>query len=128
MPIKEKNTKAKLTALIAEQAKDAGSTCIFPERIKPQKPPLPFNLTPTQYFHLILTESALTIVQIAEICNVTPDCVSLHRWNAYRKLGPEMLAQWKKVSQLFKTHSIFCLPASGSPPSVSESGELDQLD
>ena len=125
MPSKAR--KIQLQNLIEEQKRDAQRHHVFSEKITPQKPPLPYGLTLTEYYHLMLTPSTLTIEEIAGIGKITPTCVSKHRRNAYRKLGPEMYQHWEKVCELFKTHTIFNLPAEGSPLGDSESGEEDPI-
>ena len=116
MPRKERIARANLKALICEQAKDAGSHLVFPEKIVPRKPGLPSGLTVAEYVHLILDLGILNRRQIGQVMHIKPASVSQHRWNAYQKLGPEQAAQWKTICKVFKAQNIFQLPAPGSPP------------
>lgn len=116
MPTKERIDQRELQALIREQAKDRESTYVFPEKVTPQKQGLSFGLTLAEYIHLLLDMGILTRRQIAHVLGVSPSCVSQHRWNAYRKLGPEMTATFKKICKVIKTLDISLIPAPGSPP------------
>ena len=103
MPTKEKIAKAQLAAVIAEQAQDAKSTCVFPEKITPRKPEKPPSITEREYMQLILELGVLTCGQIARQMKASTACVNQHRSNAHKKLGPEFSARWKKFSKTFKT-------------------------
>ena len=102
MPMKEKFSKAQLAALVAEQAQDAGSTCVFPEKITPRKPEKPSSITEREYMQLILELGVLTCGQIAREMKASTACINQHRSNAHKKLGPQFSAKWKKFSKTFK--------------------------
>jgi hypothetical protein len=126
MPTKAKIAKAKLAALIAEQFRDAKSTCVFPERITPKKAERPSCITPSEYAQLLLELGKLSRDQIAGIMGITSACVSQHRWNAHKKLGPKFSAQWKKVCKTFKAVHLSFLPTLDSPlASQGGGGEED---
>lgn len=127
MPTKAKLAKAKLAALIAEQARDAQSTCVFPEKITPQKAERPSSITPSEYIHLILELGELNREQIAEAMSITPACISQHRWNAYKKLGPKAASQWKKVCKTFKALHLSFLTVSESDPQSLENEDYASL-
>ena len=127
MPTKAKLAKAKLASLIAEQARDAQSTCVFPEKITPQKPERPSFITPSEYIQLILELGELNREQIAGAMGITPACISQHRWNAYKKLGPKGAAQWKKVCKTFKAHHLSFLTASESDSQMEQSDDYAPL-
>ncbi len=124
MPKKEKNATPKLAALIAEQASDAASTCVFPERITPRKPERPSSITEREYIQLLLELGVLTCGQIARNMKTSTACVNQHRSNAHKKLGPGFSTRWKKFSKTFKTlhQSLFSdlEIASSSPDNDDE--------
>ena len=126
MPTKEKIAKAKLAALIAEQAKDAESGCILPERITPRKKKhsRPSCLTNKEYGHLLLELGAMTLKDAAKFGSVDAECVSKHRWNLHKKLGPEFVEKWKKISTLIQDVLHSHLTSVESPSSSQEQHDL----
>jgi hypothetical protein len=127
MPRKEKLAKAKLAALISEQAKDAENGCILPERITPRKPICgrPPGITENEYLHLFLELSGSSREQIARFRGgVSPACVSQHLWSVHKKLGPEFTKKWKNISQVFKAQFLSLLASiEHLPPSISQEQE-----
>lgn len=118
MPSKARLKRNKILNLAKEQAQDRGY--VYSEKIRPGKLQLPYDLTPTEYFHLVLSQSALTLEEIAAICKVTPETVTTARWRAYKKIGPEMRQHWQKICKIYKNHSLFRLPANDAPQEVNE--------
>lgn len=128
MPTKAKIAKAKLAALIAEQNKDAESTCVFPEKIIPQKAERPSSVTEREYIQLLLELGLLTCEQIARVMGTSTACVNQHRSNAHKKLGPEFSVKWKKFCKTFKTlHPSLFSPLESLPASNGSEEEEDYL-
>ena len=124
--MKEKIAKAQLAELTAEQASDAASTCVFPERITPLKPERPSSITEREYIQLLLELGVLTCEQIARLMGTSAECVSQHRSNAHKKLGPEFSVKWKKFCQTFKTLHPSLFSSSESLPPPSNDGDEEE--
>ena len=122
MPTKERVAKAQLAALIAEQAKDAGHPCVFPETITPGSNAIFTELTPSEKGCLAL-RLVMSRRETAKFLEVKPSCVTRHLKNAFKKLPPRRRQTWKGLYKSLKGQDIFSIPALNTPLAFEDSGE-----
>ena len=91
MSTKERSVKAKLAALIREQAADQSRVYVYPENIRQKTPdPLGEYLTPRQEAILRLMVAGMRRKRIARALRILPATVKSLRKEAFRRLPPEV--------------------------------------